>query len=216
MQSMKRLVAPVVAALAITSCGGNEKSAATVPVVVTTIVADTTAPTTTSAPPSTSTTVLAETTTLPATTTAVATEDLIKQAVQDYATAYHACGADPAACIPDTFTAAQGRSRATITELVEGMAAQGLYFSTDLRGSYSVAESITVGSPTQASAMYCIYDAGAVMGPVGPDGVPTVVNDVLASVRYSFDLFLEDGSWLVGEQHQTERLGEGSLCPPAA
>jgi hypothetical protein len=215
-QPMKRLLALGVVALAIASCSVPERaSSETVPFAVSPSVAVAAAPTTTSTPDSTSTTADAVTTTLPATTTTVATEDLIKQAVQNYSAAYHSCGVEPAACVPGSFTAVQGRSRATITELATGMANQGLYFSTDLRGSYIVAESIIVGSPTKASATYCIFDAGAVMGPLGPDGVPTVVNDVVASVRYSFDLFLEDGLWRVGEQHQTERLGEGSLCPPA-
>ncbi len=160
-------------------------------------------------------TTAAPTTTLPPTTTTIATEDLIRQAVQDYSDAYHQCGAVPADCLPETFTAVQGHSRATVIELATGMVAEGLYFSTDLRGSYFVDESVTMGSATEANAVFCVFDAGAVMGPNGPDGLPTVVNDVIASVRYRFQLFLEDGAWRVGEQSQLERLGEGSLCPSA-
>ena len=213
---MKRMVALVVAALVIASCGGNEKSAATVPVAATTSVADTTAPTTTSAPASTSTTVAAETTTLPATTTTVATEDLIKQAVQAYATAYHACGAEPAACAADTFTAVSGRSRSTVTEFAQGLVDQGLYFSPDQRGSYITVESVSIDSPSEATAVFCVFDAGTVLGPDGPDGLPTVVNNQIVSLRDEYHLFLENGNWLVGEKQELERLGEGSLCPPAA
>jgi hypothetical protein len=214
-QPMKRLLALGVVALVIGGCGGDEKSAATVPAAVTTSVADTTAPTTTSAPLSTSTTAVAETTTLPATTTTVATEDLIKQAVQDYFEAYQQCGTAPATCVPADFTATEGPSRAIVTEFAQGLAAQGLYFSTDRRGMYLVVESVTVSMPSEATAMYCVYDPGIVLGATGPDGLPTVVNDQISSIRYSYGLFLEEGLWRVGRQHELERLGEGSLCPPS-
>lgn len=213
-QPMKRLLALGVAALVIASCGGNDKSVATVPVAATTSVADTTAPTT-SPPVSTSTTAAAETTTLPATTTTVATEDLIKQAVQDYFEAYEQCGTAPATCVPAEFTATEGPSRAIVTEFAQGLAAQGLYFSTDRRGMYLVLESVTVSTPSEATATYCVYDPGIVLGANGPDGLPTVVNDQISSIRYSYGLFLEGGLWRVGRQHEVERLGEGSLCPPS-
>ena len=215
---MKRLLALGVAAIVIAGCGGNEKSAVTaVPVAAptTTSVTNTTAPTTTSPPSSTSTTAAAQTTTLPATTTTVATEDLIKQAVQDYFEAFADCGQSPAQCEPTSFTANEGPSREKLTQLVEGMKAQGLYFSNDLRGSYLVAESVIVKSDTTATAIYCVFDALTVLGPDGPDGVPTVVNDAISSSRYTYDLFLQDGAWIVGQQQQLERLGEGSLCPAA-
>lgn len=216
MHTMKRLLALCVAALAIAGCGGDAKSAATtVPLAVPTSVADTTAPSTTSVPSSTSTTAVLETTTLPATTTTVATEDLIKKAVQDYFEAYELCGTTPATCSPDQFTALQGLSRSTVTEFAKGLVASGLYFSTDRRGMYLVAESVSPVSPTEATATYCSFDPGIVLGPDGPDGLPTVVNDRIVSVTYMYRLFLEDGLWKVGEQRELENLGEGNLCPPA-
>jgi hypothetical protein len=216
-QPMKRLITLGVAALVVTGCGSDGKSAPpTSPVAVTS--AATVATTTSTTTPATSTTVVAASTTtlLPETTTTVPTEDLIKQAVQDFIEAYERCGASPSDCAPDAFTAAHGHSRSTVTDLATGMVQQGLYFSTDLRGSYLRAETITIASAQTASAVFCAFDAGEVMGPNGPDGLATVVNDVEASVRYEFQLFLEDGEWRVGEQRQTERLGEGDLCPPAA
>jgi hypothetical protein len=215
-QPMKGLVVFGVAALVIAGCGANEKSAATVPVAATTTVADPTAVTATSVPSSTSTTAaVAETTTLAATTTTVATENLIKQAVQDYFEAYQLCGATPASCNPETFTAEQGHSRATVAELAAGMTAQGLYFSTDLRGSYLVAESVSLVSPSEATATFCAYDAATVLGPNGPDGLPTVVNDEILSLRNEYRLYWEDNQWQVGEQREIQDLGRGSLCPSA-
>ena len=136
-------------------------------------------------PSSTSTTAVADTTTLPATTTTVATEDLVKQAVQDYFEAYTVCGTTPATCSP-SFTAAEGPSRAVVTEFAQGLVDQGLYFSTDRRGTYLVAESVSLDSPSQATAIYCAHDALIVLGPNGPDGLPTTVNDEITSFRYQY------------------------------
>jgi hypothetical protein len=213
---MKRLIAiGVLSALFGASCSGGGSTAPTsspLASVVTTDVVSTTVAVT--VPPTSST--AAATTTVPATTTTIATEDLIKQAVQDYSTAYHQCGAVPADCQPDTFTAVQGHSRATLHEFASGLVGEGLYFSTDRRGSYLVSESISLPSPTEAIAVFCVFDAGTVLGPNGPDGLPTVVNDEVLSLRNEYSLFLENGSWRVGEKQELARLGEGSLCPPAA
>ena len=212
---MKRVVSFAIGALVVVSCGGSRSSAPTTAALdVTTSVAGATTVATT--PPSTiAVTTTAATTTIPATITTLATEDLIKQAVQDYISSYFACGQTPATCDASTFTASQGPSRAKLTGLLEGMNGEGLYFSPDLRGSYLVPESTSITSESEASATYCAYDALTVLGPNGPDGVPTVVNDVISSSRYLYTLFLEDGRWVVGEQAQIEHLGEGSLCPAA-
>ena len=90
-----------------------------------------------------------------------------------------------------------------------------MYFSTDRRGQYLVVESVSLVSSGEASATYCLYDAGIVLGPNGPDGNPTVVNDAIGSVRYEYGVFLEDGAWKVGREHELEQLGEGNHCPPS-
>ena len=214
-REMKRLIVIGVIAVCASACGGDSAASTTVPIPVATTVAETTAATTTTSSTTSTTSTSSTTTTVPETTTTVPTEALIKQAVQDYYIAYENCGAAPINCAPEDFTALQGPSRETVKEMATGLVQHGLYFSTDLRGSYLVAEAVSVKSPTEAEATYCMFDAGIVLGPNGPDGSPTVVNDVIASVRYSYRLFLEGDAWLVGEQEQLERLGEGSLCPPA-
>ncbi len=216
MQTTRRLVALGFAALVVAGCSNDEASApSTASVsVTTTSVADTTVAT---APPPaslTSSTTIASTT-LPATTTTVPTEDLITQAVQDYFEAYQRCGIAPVLCQPEEFTASQGSSRAILSDFVAGLVGEGLYFSTDRRGQYLVAESVSLASSSEASATFCLYDAGIVMGPVGPDGQATVVNDVITSERYAYTVFLEEGLWIVGRERSIERLGEGNLCPPA-
>jgi hypothetical protein len=215
-QPMMRVVAFGVAALIVAGCSSDGTAAPTtspVAVTVTTSVSDTTPSTAAPAPSSTSTTTVV-TTTMSPTTTTVATEDQIKRAVQDYIAAYFACGQVPAQCDAAQFTARQGPSRATVVDLAEGMSAEGLYFSTDLRGSYLVAESVSKSSETSASAIYCAYDALTVLGPNGPDNLPTIVNDQILSYRYQYSVFLEDAEWRVGEQRQQEQIGEGNLCPP--
>lgn len=214
---MKRLIIVGVMAVVAAACSADGTTAATtVPPPISTVVVDTAASTTTPAMSSTTTSSTTTTTTMPeTTTTTVPTESLIKQAVQGYLTAYHQCGVAPAVCDPASFTARQGRSRSIVTELANGMTRQGFYFSTDTRGSYVVAESVAFVSAVEATAVFCAYDAGAVMGPIGPDGLPTIVDDQIVSVRYQYRTFLEGESWRVGEQSELERLGEGSLCPPA-
>jgi hypothetical protein len=203
------------AALAFTACSNGASAPPTVANTLAPSTEQTSAPTISVAVTTPAPTTTIEPTTLPATTTTVATEDLIKTAVQDYFEAYEQCGMAPAACDPEAFTATQGPSRAILKDFAAGLIANGLYFSTDRRGMYLVAESVNVTSDSEANAIYCVYDAGIVMGPTGPDGAPTVINDVIASVRYSYDLFFESGAWSVGRQQQVERLGEGSLCPPS-
>src|SRR4051812_13524846 len=95
---MKRILAFGIVALAITACGDNRAAAPTAGAeAAATSPTATPAPSTTVAAPAPTTTEPIPTTTLPATTTTVATEEAIKQAVQDYASAYHQCGAAPAA-----------------------------------------------------------------------------------------------------------------------
>jgi len=213
-QTLKRLLALGFAALAVAGCSNDESSApSTAPVSAATSVADTTVVSTTSPTSSTSSTTIVATT-LPATTTTVATEDLIKKAVQDYFAAYILCGQAPASCDPSTFTATKGPSREKISELIKGMSQEGLHFSADLRGTRLVAESVAT-TELATTAIYCAYDALTVLGPLGPDGQPTVVNDVISNVRYVYNLFFESGIWLVGQQTQLEHLPAGNLCPAA-
>jgi uncharacterized protein YcfL len=214
---MKRSIAFAVAALVVAGCSSDAASPVLTSDSVATTVPETT--TSTSVPPSTSTsTTIAATTTLPpeTTTTVSATpEDLIKEAVQTYAAAYHTCGLSPATCDSATFTALEGRSRQTIAELATAMSKQGLYFSTDTRGSHVSAKDVSLVSPTQAAVMLCWYDAGIVLGPPGPDGLPTVVNDESGTSLYSLTLFLEDGTWRVAEQSQPVPVAPGDQCASA-
>ena len=122
----------------------------------------------------------------------------------------------PSACDPTSFTAVRGKSRSTIQELSSGFVAGGLYFSSDLRGSYLVAESIVTNAPTEVVTGTCWYDAAIVLGPKGPDGQATVINDEILSIRYDLTLFLENGQWRVGAQLEKQQLGNGNLCPPAS
>ena len=205
-------------ALFLPACGSASTAAPTTiaPVIATTVAETTTPPTTSTTSPPTTTSSTTTTTEPATTTTAVPTETLIKQAVQDYAAAYHACGVEPAACDATTFTADQGPSRTIVKDLAESMTRQGLHFLPDARGSYIVAESVIVVSATEATAIYCVFDAGTVLGPNAPDGSQTIVNDQVLSFRNEYRLYLEEAHWRVGEKNELEHLGEGNLCPPAA
>ena len=207
---MKRLIVFGALAVVAAACGSDGGAAATTaPPAITTPVVETTAATTTS---STAPTTTSTTTTLPPTTTTVPTETLIKQAVQDYIAAYFSCGQSPAQCDPATFTASQGPSRAIVTELATGMVRNGLYFSTDTRGSHINPTSVQMVNSNKVNVESCWYDAGVVLGPLGPDGQPTVVNDEAGSSRYVHTLVLEDGAWRVAEQRELEAVGAEDTC----
>ena len=73
-------------------------------------------------------------------------------------------------------------------------------------------ESISVPAPTEATAVFCVFDAGTVLGPMGPDGLPTVVNDEVLSLRNEYRLFLEDGL-ASGRTAGTRATGRGKSVP---
>ena len=52
-----------------------------------------------------------------------------------------------------TFTAAEGLHARPSLSSLRDWSAQGLYFSTDLRGTYLVAESVSLDSPCEATAI---------------------------------------------------------------
>jgi hypothetical protein len=213
---VKRLVVIGVGAVILAACSsGGDAAPSTLPPSTSTTVGSTVPATTVvgSTTTSSSTTTSTTSTTLAPPTTVTSTEDLIKQAVQDYFVAYEACGQAPDQCDPSSFTAAKGSIRSTIGQLVAGMIDEGLRFSTDDRGSYLLDESIEMVSGDEATATYCAHDALIVLGPVGPDGQPTIVNDQIEEIRYQYRVFREGSEWRVGLQHELEHLPEGVSCP---
>jgi hypothetical protein len=169
----------------------------------------------TSSSSNTSSTTTTTSTTIAVTTTTIPTETLIRQAIQDYVTAYGLCGQAPATCDPVSFLAAQGTARAAITQFVADLVRTGDYFSTDSQGAYFVTESVQQTSPTQATTIDCAFDSLIVLGPNGSDGLPTIVNNQIHSTRYAHTLYLEDGTWKVGVEEEVAELGEGNQCPAA-
>ena len=182
---MKRIIAFGIVALAITACGDDRTAApASVSEAVVTTPEAAPVPSTTVAAPTPTTTEPMPTTTLPETTTTVATEDLIKQAVQDFIATIITCGLAPADCVtrrpslPRRATHAQ-RS----TTLPREWLTTGFVFSTDLRGSYLVARisRSDVGLDSHGCVLLRMT-RGSSSVRSGPDGVPTVVNDEVSSI----------------------------------
>ncbi len=166
----------------------------------------TTTPDSTSSSTTTSTTEPTTTTTTP--------EDAIRQAVQDYWTAYRTCGEAPETCDPAAFLAPSSDALSTASAFVAALVEAGFHFSTDHRGSFARTDSVVVDGDA-ATTIECIYDAGVVLGPIGPDGAPTVVNDRISSVRYTHQFQAIDGRWLVAREDKVESLGEGNQCGEA-
>jgi len=177
-----------------------------------------TLPATTIEPITTSTTAPAQIGPIaPATTVAEvdpATEQAIKQGVQDFFAAYMACGQAPAQCHPADFHSGRGTAVGQGTVYFQGLAARGEYFGPDLRGSYIVTQSVALDDPTSATTFSCWYDASVLLGPAGADGQPTVLNDKIISVREKQALYFDGSAWKVGEAATVQDLGDGNQCPP--
>lgn len=142
-------------------------------------------------------------------------EGAVRLGLQHYFLAYGACGEAPATCDPSSFLAPGGPALAKAREFVAGLVTAGFSFGADVRGSYIVAESVSFLSDDEAEAIACWFDAGVVLGPDGPDGQPTVVNDRASSSRYRYELRRAASGWLVVRETALADLGEGNRCPPA-
>ncbi len=143
-----------------------------------------------------------------------AVEQSVKQAVQDFFAAYMACGQAPTQCHAADFHSTRGTAVGQGTVYFQGLAARGEYFSTDLRGSYVVTQSVALEDPTSAITFSCWYDASILLGPLNANGQPTVLNDKIISVREKQALFFDGTQWKVGEAATVQDLGEGNKCPP--
>jgi hypothetical protein len=144
-----------------------------------------------------------------------AVEVAVKKGVQDFFAAYMACGQAPAACHPADFHSPRGTAVGQGTVYFQGLAARGEYFSTDLRDSYIVTQSVGLDDASSAVTFSCWYDASILLGPPGTDGQPTVLNDKIISVREKQELYLDGTEWKVGEAATVQDLGDGNQCPPA-
>ena len=208
----------------VAACGGDKDATPTTssiqpPPTSTAASTSSTAPTTTMTPTTASistTTTEPPTTTTPATeaptTTAAPTpEAAVRQALQDYFKSYDECGLAPAECDPTAFSAPDSEAQKNLVKFFGDMKGRDLRFSPDDRGSYKVIEAVEVGADVSRLSA-CLYDAGVVLGPDGPDGQPTVVNDAIESVRNRYEMRLIAGSWLLAESVEIDYLGEGDKC----
>ena len=143
-----------------------------------------------------------------------AVEAAIKKGVQDFFVAYMACGQAPAKCHAADFHSSRGTAVGQGTVYFQGLASRGEYFGPDLRGSYIVTQSVALEDPSSAVTFSCWYDASILLGPIGADGQPTVLNDKIISVREKQALYFDGTDWKVGEAATVEDLGDGNKCPP--
>jgi hypothetical protein len=208
-----RLAAFAAVAAMASACSGGDEA---LPVVTDPPTTTTLAPVITDPPPTVASTEPAapetSTTTEPAPTTTVPLEVEIQAAVKIFFDAYDLCGRTPDQCDPSLFTASKGAARRVLTEAVDELARRGLYFSPDTRGTYHVVEIVLRLNDETAVATLCLYDAGILLGPDGPDGQPTVVSDAISSVRYDYTMYLEAQGWQLGLATKVDELGTGDRC----
>ena len=102
-----------------------------------------------------------------------------------------------------------------MADYVASLRSHQIHLASDLRGSYVVVIDVTFDSSTVAHATFCGFDAGILLGPNGPDGKPTVVDDTITSAHRRYTMYLEGGAWRVGQDDLVDKLGDGNQCPPA-
>jgi hypothetical protein len=210
-----RISALAIAALVVAACGSGS-AAPDAPITAATIPAPTSSTTPAAVGPVPPSTVVGQTTVASTIVAPIdpAVEAAVKKGVQDFFAAYMACGQAPSACHPADFHSSRGTAVGQGTVYFQGLAARGEYFSSDLRGSYIVTQSVGLDDPTSAVTFSCWYDASIVLGPPGADGQPTVLNDKIISVREKQALYFDGTDWKVGEAATVQDLGDGNKCPP--
>jgi hypothetical protein len=95
-----------------------------------------------------------------------------------------------------------------MSRLVQQFVDGDRYLSSDRRGTYMRVQSVERDSATRAVASVCWYDAASQLGPVGPDGQPTVINDRITSRLLDITMENVDGRWLASELSESEVIAE--------
>ena len=140
----------------------------------------------------------------------------VTAAVYAFGSWYNQCSIAPDRCDPETSNlAAEGPAKANMISYIASLKSHQIHLSSDLRGGYVVVTQVTFDSPTVAEATFCGYDAGILLGPPGPDGKATIVDDTITSAHRKYKMFLEGGTWKVGQDDLVDKLGDGNKCPPA-
>lgn len=227
---MRRLACGLVIALTLaTGCSSGKKDAPT-----TTVTSTVTTTTPTVAPTTTTTTTVAATTTTSSTTASTTTEattttpstdeptttierapqELI-DAVDNYFTSYIACVQAPADCDPTTFLASAGAALAPMQTLLTDMVNSGRAASADVRGTHWQVQVGSYIDSNSAGLLVCYYDAVIQLGPRGPDGQPTVVDDTVASTLFYLVFLREGGRWLLSDLTTQSRVEGVDRCVAA-
>ena len=212
-----RLAVLAVLGIVAVACGSDGSSAPTVSTTPALIPVPSTSTTAVPDGPKAPAPTIAGQPTIVATTVPVlepSVEAAITKGVQDFFAAYMACGQAPTKCHASDFHSGRGTAVGQGTVYFQGLAARGEYFGADLRGSYIVTQSVALEDATSALTFSCWYDASTLLGPIGADGQPTVLNDKVISVREKQELFFDGTDWKVGEAATVEDLGDGNKCPP--
>jgi hypothetical protein len=131
--------------------------------------------------------------------------------MDDFLADYLRCGETPARC-DVSFLADGSPIQTVVRQRAMDRAGADQYYAPDNGMSYIRVESITSRSATQVNAITCWFDAIVVLGPPGPDGSATIVNDQQLSVRTEYVLSFEQARWKVADGTEIALLGDGNLC----
>lgn len=168
-------------------------------------VLPTTPPTTPSPNSSTSTSTSTSTTTAPTTTSTLPLDDQIKKAIQDYFTAYAACGERPSECDPQSFLAPGSNALTQMTSFVDALLAERKRFRANDTSSYIEVKSVESNTSDNAKTLSCWFDAGVIVSQA-PDSDQTVpLSTDVASLHLEHELVLVNGRWLVSLESEISR-----------
>jgi hypothetical protein len=165
------------------------------------------APTTVAPPPTDSASTVRETSIAPSITLDPSTV-VLAQAVDRFYEGYIPCVQSPSTCDPTTFISSQGGLLATMRSQLAEKVANGEHTSTDTRGTHWVVQLAQFIDEAKGSAVTCVFDALIVLGPPGPDGESTVVDDSTGSYTYVFTIYRDGDRWLVGDASGTGKTQE--------
>jgi hypothetical protein len=180
-------------AATLVACSGNESATTTTP-----STAPATSPATTTSSTTTSTSSTTTTTIAPATTTTVPLEVEIQAALDSFVDAFLTCGERPAEC-DQSFVAPNSSSSRGTAAFVQRFIDNDWYISTDRRGTYIRLISVDSRSGAEVDITACWYDPTVRLGPAGPDGEPTVVNDEVVSQIFRMTFTRIADKWLASD-----------------
>lgn len=169
-------------------------------------------PAQTATPRSTSAQIAQPTTT---TTAFVSTEQRIAQIVVEHGRQQIACFSAPTKCDVAAITAEQGTLRATMTKGIQSLIEHHYEAREDPNDRlYNNVIRVDLAEDQESAVVAaCVWDPVPVWQREGaPDGSDVLVNTVKGTIHRTYRVFLENGTWLVGQLDKVDDIRGVNQC----